>query len=170
MTATCAMSASSGRSCVTFTAIRLRPGYASVRKTGSGAVFVTTRCEKKESSKSSPSGRRGIGRGKNIPDPRLAPKAGANLGHPPKAGANLGHPPEMVKPALRTKSIGFKVSEEEYAQLDAAAQGSGRSLGEWCREALLETACGPEETKPTAPASRRGIGRGKRKGVRKEYS
>jgi len=43
----------------------------------------------------------------------------------------------MVKPTLRTKSIGFKVSEEEYAQLDAAAQMSGRSLGEWCREVLL---------------------------------
>ena len=55
----------------------------------------------------------------------------------------------MVKPALRTKSIGFKVSEEEYAQLDAAAHGSGRSLGEWCREALLENASG-RETKPTA--------------------
>ena len=28
----------------------------------------------------------------------------------------------MVKPTLRTKSIGFKVSGEEYAQLDTAAQ------------------------------------------------
>ena len=28
----------------------------------------------------------------------------------------------MVKPPLRTKSIGFKVSEEEYAQLETAAQ------------------------------------------------
>ena len=37
----------------------------------------------------------------------------------------------MVKPALRTKSIGFKVSEEEYAQLERAAQTSGRTLGEW---------------------------------------
>ncbi len=36
----------------------------------------------------------------------------------------------MVKPPLRTKSIGFKVSEEEYAQLDAAAQTSGRTPGE----------------------------------------
>jgi hypothetical protein len=40
----------------------------------------------------------------------------------------------MVKPALRTKSIGFKVSEEEYAQLETATQASGRTLGEWCRE------------------------------------
>ena len=43
----------------------------------------------------------------------------------------------MVKPPLRTKSIGFKVSEEEYAQLETAAQASGRTLGEWCREAIL---------------------------------
>lgn len=35
----------------------------------------------------------------------------------------------MVKPPLRTKSIGFKVSEEEYAQLETAAQASGRTLG-----------------------------------------
>ena len=39
----------------------------------------------------------------------------------------------MVKPPLRTKSIGFKVSEEEYARLETAAQASGRTLGEWCR-------------------------------------
>jgi hypothetical protein len=43
----------------------------------------------------------------------------------------------MVKPPLRTKSIGFKVSEEEYAQLETAAQAEGRTLGEWCREMIL---------------------------------
>jgi predicted DNA-binding protein len=43
----------------------------------------------------------------------------------------------MVKPPLRTKSIGFKVSEEEYKRLETAAQASGRTLGEWCREAIL---------------------------------
>ena len=43
----------------------------------------------------------------------------------------------MVKPPLRTKSIGFKVSEEEYGRLETAAQASGRTLGEWCREAIL---------------------------------
>jgi hypothetical protein len=50
----------------------------------------------------------------------------------------------MVKPSLRTKSIGFKVSEEEYAQLDAEAQTSKRSLGEWCREVLLACVNGQE--------------------------
>jgi predicted DNA-binding protein len=43
----------------------------------------------------------------------------------------------MVKPPLRTKSIGFKVSEEEYARLETAAQTSGQTLGEWFREAIL---------------------------------
>jgi hypothetical protein len=44
---------------------------------------------------------------------------------------------DMVKPPLRTKSIGFKVSEEEYGRLETAAQASGRTLGEWCREVIL---------------------------------
>jgi uncharacterized protein (DUF1778 family) len=44
----------------------------------------------------------------------------------------------MVKPPLRTKSIGFKVSEEEYALLETAAQADGRTLGEWCRETMAK--------------------------------
>ncbi len=43
----------------------------------------------------------------------------------------------MVKPPPRTKSIGFKVSQEEYTQLETAAQADGRTLGEWCREVIL---------------------------------
>ena len=35
----------------------------------------------------------------------------------------------MVKPVIRRKSIGIKVSEEEYARLEALA--GGRALGEW---------------------------------------
>jgi hypothetical protein len=54
----------------------------------------------------------------------------------------------MVKPPLRTKSIGFKVSEEEYAQLEEAARAGGFTLGEWCRQVVLEDASG-EEIKPT---------------------
>ncbi len=54
----------------------------------------------------------------------------------------------MVKPPLRRKSIGFKVSEEEYAQLEAAAQTSGRTLGEWCREVVLASASDAERRDP----------------------
>ena len=59
----------------------------------------------------------------------------------------------MVKPALRTKSIGFKVSEEEYARLDAEAQTVRRSLGEWCREILLASVNGQEPKVATDSAS-----------------
>ena len=55
----------------------------------------------------------------------------------------------MVKPPLRTKSIGFKVSEEEYAQLETAAQADDRTLGEWCRELVMASG---QETKPTGPS------------------
>jgi hypothetical protein len=41
----------------------------------------------------------------------------------------------MAKPVFRRKSIGTKVSEEEYAKLEALA--GGRALGEWVREVLL---------------------------------
>ena len=47
----------------------------------------------------------------------------------------------MVKPVFRRKSIGTKVSEEEYAQLEALA--GGRAVSEWVREVLLrELDCG----------------------------
>ena len=37
----------------------------------------------------------------------------------------------------RTRSAGAKVTDEEYAQLEAVAQARGLTLGEWCREVLL---------------------------------
>ena len=51
----------------------------------------------------------------------------------------------MVKPPLRTKTVGTKLSEPEYAQLEAAARERGLTLSEWCRTVLLLTA-----TQPTA--------------------
>jgi len=41
----------------------------------------------------------------------------------------------MMKPVFRRKSIGTKVSEEEYARLEALA--GGRAMSEWAREVLL---------------------------------
>jgi len=63
----------------------------------------------------------------------------------------------MVKPSLRIKSIGTKVSEEEYAQLERAAQTEGKTLGEWCRGVMPSSANGrrPKATEtggePCAP-------------------
>jgi hypothetical protein len=51
----------------------------------------------------------------------------------------------------RTRSAGAKVTDEEYAQLEALAQERGLTLGEWCRDVLLSqlkpsVASLPEET------------------------
>jgi hypothetical protein len=51
----------------------------------------------------------------------------------------------MVKPNLRTKSIGTKVSEEEFARLEQAAQKASKTLGEWCREVMLASTNGEPE-------------------------
>ena len=48
----------------------------------------------------------------------------------------------MVKPSLRTKSIGTKVTEEEYEELEQAARASGKTLGEWFREVILTSVNG----------------------------
>ena len=51
-----------------------------------------------------------------------------------------------MKPPLRTKSVGTKVSEAEYAELEERARGAGMRLAEWVREALLSApvASGPD--------------------------
>ena len=51
----------------------------------------------------------------------------------------------MVKPNLRTKSIGTKVSEEEFARLEQAARKASKTLGEWCREVMLASTNGQRE-------------------------
>jgi hypothetical protein len=48
----------------------------------------------------------------------------------------------MVKLNLRTKSIGTRVSEQEYARLERAAQKDSKTLAEWCREVMLSSANG----------------------------
>ena len=42
--------------------------------------------------------------------------------------------------SARTRSVGTKLTEEEYARLEAAAARCGRTVGEWCREELLHAA------------------------------
>jgi hypothetical protein len=48
----------------------------------------------------------------------------------------------MVKLNLRTKSIGTRVSEQEYARLERVAQKASKTLAEWCREVMLNSANG----------------------------
>ena len=44
----------------------------------------------------------------------------------------------MVKASLRTKSVGTKVSDEEFAALEARARAENLTLSEWMRAQLLE--------------------------------
>ncbi len=43
-----------------------------------------------------------------------------------------------MKPPLRTKSVGTKVSEEEFAALESRARARKLTLPEWVRAELLE--------------------------------
>ena len=58
-----------------------------------------------------------------------------------------------MKPPLRTKTLGTKVSEEEFAQLEAAASARGLTLSEWCRETLLGSVNGEEEKSAQLPST-----------------
>jgi hypothetical protein len=64
----------------------------------------------------------------------------------------------MVKPPLRTKTVDTKLSEPEYAQLEAAARERGLTLSEWCRTVLL--ASGNGHATKAAEADDRGSGAG----------
>ncbi|MGH9565939.1 MAG: plasmid mobilization protein [Candidatus Angelobacter sp.] len=44
---------------------------------------------------------------------------------------------EKEKNVLRNKSIGTKVSDDEYAALEKLAEARGLTLGEWLRELVL---------------------------------
>ncbi len=48
-----------------------------------------------------------------------------------------------LKPPLRTKSVGTKVSEAEFALLEERAREAGMRLAEWVREALLAAPAEP---------------------------
>jgi len=49
-------------------------------------------------------------------------------------------------PRARNRTVGCKMSESEYEELAAVGEGDGMTLGEWCREVLLERM---EGRKPT---------------------
>src|SRR5271155_2723912 len=42
-----------------------------------------------------------------------------------------------MKPPLRTKSVGTKVSEAEFVMLEERARSAGLTLSEWVRDLLL---------------------------------
>ena len=48
----------------------------------------------------------------------------------------------MPADQLRNRTVGCKMSDAEYEQLLPVAEGEGLTLGEWCRDVLLERANG----------------------------
>ena len=60
-----------------------------------------------------------------------------------------------LKPPLRTKSVGTKVSEAEFAVLEERARGAGMRLAEWVREALLAAPVEPVAGRAWTPARSR---------------
>jgi hypothetical protein len=52
----------------------------------------------------------------------------------------------MPADQLRNRTVGCKMNDSEYEKLARVAEQDGQTLGEWCREVLLERA---EGRKPT---------------------
>ena len=48
----------------------------------------------------------------------------------------------MCADQVSKSTVGCKMTESEYEKLAAVAEQSGQTLGEWCREVLLERAEG----------------------------
>jgi predicted DNA-binding protein len=51
--------------------------------------------------------------------------------------------PHKPNPLNRRKTIGVKVSETAYERLRDVAESQGKTLGEWCRERILEAVEAP---------------------------
>jgi hypothetical protein len=51
-----------------------------------------------------------------------------------------------MKPKYRVRTVGTRVSEEEYTALEKLAQGQGQNISEWCRTVLLD------QLQPSAPS------------------
>ena len=60
--------------------------------------------------------------------------------------------------AARTRSVGTKLTEEEYARLESLAAAAGQSVSEWARTALLATTT-PTPINPNENSMTRQVGR-----------
>ena len=56
----------------------------------------------------------------------------------------------MPADQLRNRTVGSKMTENEYEQLAAVAEREGLTLGEWCSEVLLAHANASDVKKPSA--------------------
>ena len=49
-------------------------------------------------------------------------------------------PKDEARPVLRAKTIATRVTPEELSEVEAAAEGAGKTVAEWLREMALRTA------------------------------
>jgi hypothetical protein len=47
---------------------------------------------------------------------------------------------------IRSRSVGFRVTESDFANLQALAEEEGRPLGEWCREIIFARVKGQQKS------------------------
>ena len=57
----------------------------------------------------------------------------------------------MPADQLRSRTVGSKMTESEYEKLVAVAERDGLTLGEWCREVLLDRASANVGKNPSTP-------------------
>jgi hypothetical protein len=48
----------------------------------------------------------------------------------------------MVRPSVRTRFVGARLTAAEHASLKRQAEATGQSLSEWCREVMLASVNG----------------------------
>jgi hypothetical protein len=65
--------------------------------------------------------------------PMTTPRIPAPV-HPPAS------PSGEARPVLRAKTIATRVTPEELAEVEAAAEGAGKTVAEWLRELALKAA------------------------------
>jgi hypothetical protein len=59
-------------------------------------------------------------------------------------------PAAIARPAVRSRQIGVRVTEEEYQALERNAWSSGQKVADWARDQLLERMDRAEEDRLTA--------------------
>src|SRR5260370_26130583 len=77
-------------------------------------------------------------------DKEVAPMRLARFQANPQSSLPFG---EEAKPGFRTKTAATRLTPEELAEIEAAAEGAGQALSEWLRGARLRAA------RPRPPAA-----------------
>jgi uncharacterized protein (DUF1778 family) len=67
----------------------------------------------------------------------VSPMSSPRIQATPKSNMPTG---EEAKPGFRTKTVATRLTPDELAEIEAAAEGAGQALSEWLRETALRAA------------------------------